>query len=858
MLHDPPAVVVAPAGLGDRALRAEARRTAFLFQDGVMLASAVGALDAAGLLDGAPGGRGGLPDTGYLRALWRCLAAAGWIDPTPAWTERGRNALAHRARYVAGHRFLARFDDNAPDSWARPWDAPTGAAFAEALDAHEKWRATADAGAPGTAHLDAALAVPAILTLRGTGRLHRPEGDFARLFRLLGWLDLDGAWTPRGGAALDFADHCGLIGSYLPMLSRLEPLLRGELLVAPGDGEWHCQRRINVEASAAAHRRYFADADPVIEEVFRRRSRPVFVADMGCGDGSWLAHLHGLLGDGVRYVGVDVSPVALDRARAVLRAAGVSDPLLLLGDVTDPDALAGMLARHGLAIEDGLHIRSFIDHDRTYVGGDPGGGAPGWSSGAYVSPAGAPLSPAQVESDLVAHLRRWAPHVREHGLVVLEAHGVAPRLAARNPGALHSVALDTYHALSHQYLVEHSAFLHCCRLAGLEPVGHLERRYPSDRPFVAVSLNHLVPARPFPRHAPGERRDTWRPDPGTDLTDGRGLHDLLFTGGDLARPRGWCAGATGIVVRHVLEAVEARVGRVGPGEAVRVLDYGAGTGLASIELVKACAERDVAGRLAERGASFELHLVDIPGSWFAQGYALLRDLSWTRFHALRGADGRFRPLLDVTGGLRMDAVLANMVFHLLDGKAMRKAAPSIAGVLRPGGVLAFSAPDLAAPTGSSLLFHDANRLMRRYWLAALDGARTDGLAPVLREAAASAREVSRSSAQRRADRRILPTPRHIDAVAAELAPYFSGTAERRTYEILAEECLMTALVPANQQEFLAEIPDRDLREGVIRHLLLDRVLPELMDGPAGTARGLNLEWKLGRFTRTARSTTTGE
>ncbi|WP_153532853.1 class I SAM-dependent methyltransferase [Actinomadura macrotermitis] len=821
-----------------------------------MLASAVRALDAFGLLDGAPYGKGDLPDSGYLRALWRGLAAAGWIDPapSPAWTERGRNALRNRSRYVAGGRFLARFDDNAPDSWARPWDGPAEAAFAEALDTHETWRRTADPDAPGTVHLDAPLALPAILTLHGTGRLHRPGGDFARLFRLLGWLGPDGAWTPRGRAGLDFAGHCGLIGSYLPMLSRLEPLLRGELLVVPGDGEWHCQRRINVEASSAAHRRYFTDADPVIREIFRRRPRPAFIADTGCGDGSWLAHLHGMLGDGIRYVGIDVSPVALDRARAVLEAAGVPDPLLLPGDVTDPDALARLLTRHGLAIEDGLHIRSFIDHDRTYAGGDPASGAPGRSSGAYVSPDGAPLSPAQIESDLVRHLRRWAPHVREHGLVVLEAHSVAPRLARRHPGALHSVALDTYHALSHQYLVEHSAFLHCCRLAGLEPVGHLERRYPSGRPFVAVSLNHLVPARPFPRHEPAERRDTWQPEPGTDLADGRKLHDLLFTGGDLTRPRGWCAGATGIVVRHVLEAVESRIGQVRPGDAVRVLDYGAGTGLASIELIKACAERDVPGRLAERGASLELHLVDIPGSWFAQGFALLRDLSWTRFHALRGADGRFRPLLDVTAGRQVDAVLANMVFHLLDDKAMRKAVPSIAGVLRPGGVLAFSAPDLAAPAADSLLFHDANRLMRRYWLAALDDERPEALSPVLREAAASVRGVSRSSAQRRADRRILPRPRHGDAVAAELAPYFAGAVERRTYEILAEECLMAALVPANQREYLAEISDPVLREEVIRHLLLDRVLPELMDGPAGTAHGLNLEWKIGRFTRTAPST----
>jgi SAM-dependent methyltransferase len=844
-----PAAVATPVA-ADRDWRTESRRMAFLFQDGVMLAATVRALDALGLLDGQPHATAGLRGAGYLRAAWRCLAAAGWIesDPASTWTEHGLAAMRERERYVAGGRFLSRFNDNAPECWAEPWDAATQAAFAEALDDHERWRAYADPAGPATAHLDAALAVPAILSLRGTGRLRHPGGDFSRLFRLLGWLDDDG-WTARGWAGLDFADHCGLIGSYLPMLSRLERLFRGELLVTPGDGEWHCQRRINVEASSAAHRRYFADADPIFREIFSRSPRPSFIADMGCGGGSWLAHLHSLFGDSVRYVGIDISPVALDRARSLLLAAGVADPLLLIGDITDPDALRSQLAEYGLSVDDGLHIRSFLDHDRTYLGADVRDDVPGWSSGAYVAPDGRPLSPAEVESDLVAHFERWRPHVGKFGLVVLEAHCIPPQVARRHLGALHSVALDTYHALSHQYIVEYAAFLRCCQLAGFQPVSYLERRYPANRPFVAVTLNHLVPMRPVPECVVTERHDTWRPAPSDDLADGQALHHLLFTDGDVARPRSWCSAATGIVVRSVLEAVESRIEHARPGDVIRVLDYGAGTGFASIELTKACVEHKIVQRLAERDASFELHLVDIPSGWFAQGFELLRHIPWTRFHALRTPGGDFRPLLDVTAGQQVDAVLANMVFHLLSAKAMRQAARSIADVLRPGSVLAFSAPDLAAPRHDSLLFHDPNRLMRRYWLDALDARYPADLAPILREAAATVAPSQRASAQRRASRRIQPTPQHSEAVAAALAPYFDRGTERRTYEYLAEECLMTALVPSNQQEYLAEIRSRRLREAVIRYLMLERVLPELMNGPAGTALGLNVEWKLGRFIR---------
>ncbi len=834
-----------PDGTG--ADRETARRAVFLYQDGVLLSSTVRALDALGLLD--PAGRPDRPDNGYLRVAWRSLAGVGWLDEsTRAWTGEGRAAMRHRERYVAVGRFLGRFADNAPDSWARPWSAATEKEFSELLDAHERWRSGADPSDVVTAHLDGALAVPALLSLRGTGRLQRPEGDAARLLSLLGWLDGDGSWTPFGRAGLAMVDHMGMVGSYLPMLARLERLCRGELLVEPGDGEWHCERRLNVQASAAAHRRYFADADPVFTEIFSRTPRPSFIADMGCGDGSWLAHLHGLLGDGVRYVGIDASRVALDHAREVLQAAGVRDPLLLQGDIGDPDALREQLAAHGLAIEDGLHIRAFLDHDRRYLGGDPRPDLPGWSTGAYVAPDGRPLEAAEVEADLVEHLRRWVPHVRRHGLVVLEAHCVAPHVTRRHLGALHSVAFDAYHGLSHQYPVEHSAFMRCCRIAGLQPVSHLERRYPTTRPFVAVSLNRLIPVRPAPRRIQTERLDTWRPDPGTDRTDGEELHRLLFTEGDVAHPRQWCSGATGIVVRDALHAIEARIESAGRGDTVRVLDYGAGTGLASIELIKACVAHDVERRLADRGATFELHLVDIPTSWFAQGYELLREHPWTRFHALR-TGGAFRPLIDVMAGEQVDVVLANMVFHLLTDGAMRHAADSIAGVLRPGGLLSFSSPDLGPAGAHSLLFHDPNRLLREHWLAALDSAEPHSLAPPLRDAVARVRPAERASAQRRADRRILPTPQTRTSVAAALAPYFHGTVERRTYELLAEESLMTALVPANQAEYLAEIADRGLREAVIRHLMREHVLPELMRGPAGTALGLNIEWTIGRYER---------
>jgi SAM-dependent methyltransferase len=863
----------------------------FVHQDGLLLCATLRAVAETGILERSLAGDASLRDLypdltptgfGYLRVGLRCLASQGWLadDPTLEpdttvlrWTDAGRAASPYWDSYVRVGRFLSGFSNTAPDAWSRPWGAGRTEQFLSLLElACDRWRL--DPGMPEqpralmTTHLDAGLLVPAVLSLRAAGRLSDggpalPAGDAGRgigaLLTALGWIDDGGGgWTPSGRWAAGLSVHFGMAASYLPLLARLPDLYRGKLVVAPeprsAPPEWHVHRGLNVNASAAAHKRYFADADEIFLDVFGREpleDQPRFVADMGCGDGSWLVHIHRLIAQrtlrGRRpgahpllMVGLDYSPAALEEARRVLDAAGVP-ALLLHGDVSDPDSVRATLEEHGLVMEDGLHVRAFIDHDRDYLGADPAIDVCGWSSGAYVDALGRPLSGSDVERDFVAHLRRWAPHVRKHGLVLLEAHSVAPRIARRHLGATHSVAFDSYHGYSHQYPIEHSAFLRCCREAGVQPASYHERRYPATRPFVAVSLNRLVApdAEPvLPAHdEPLPREDSWRPDPGTDLEDGRALHNLLFEGGDICYPRQWCSASTGFVVARALEAVEARLESARRGDAIRVLDYGAGTGLAAIEFLKACRDRGIEQRLEDLGATLEVHLVDLPSSWFAQGFSLLGSCAWTRFHSLRAADGGFRPLREVTGGREMDAVMANMVFHLIPHDALGRVAADLAGVMRAGGRLAWSSPDLGPPGPYAVLFHDANRALRKRCLELVSQ-------QALR---AKVDTAAMREAQRRADRRVLPRPHAAADVAAALDSRLTGEIGRPTHEILKDDLLDTLLVPSNQAEFLSEIPGRDQREAVIRELMLGEIIPAMQQQPAGTSAGLNVQWTLGSF-----------
>ncbi len=870
------------------------RRLSFLYQDGIVLCATLRGLDEIGLLEPSlereepvAEVRPGLTESGFahVRIGLRSLSQAGWIVPAPGmtpdaatlhWTLAGRAALAHRDGYLALGAYLATFAGSGPQTWTAPWDADRRARFADLVElAAARWPADEPAGDVVAAHLDGALAAPALLWLDATDRLRGAGPDLpadehgaqlGRLLTVLGWLAADGCWTADGTCGLDFVDHLGLAGSYLPTFARLPELYGGE----PAADLPLVQRELNIRASTAAHARYFADADPLLATVFDREplaGQPSAVVDSSCGDGAWLAHIHAFVRDNtlrgrnladhpLRMVGADVDEAAAARARLTLAAAG-ADALVVRGETGEPEALGATLAEHGLDIADALHVHAFADHDHPCAPVTGLAAAPAMSSGAYLDDSGRALDPADVEAGLAIHLARWTPHAARHGLIVLEAHGHGPLVTLKHQGALHSLAFDAYHGYSRQYPVERRAFIAALRRAGLVQAATGERRYPTSRPFVAVSVNHLrdgrgrvaLPGTDDPAQA--RAQDTWTPAPGADLSDGEGLHRLLYDGGDLRHPRGWSAAPTSIIVTQAMEELEGRLATRARGDVLRVLDYGTGTGLAATELLKACRERGFDERLQRAGVALEVHLVDIPGSWFAKGYEILSGCSWTRFHSMIGADGRFRPLGEVTGGLQMDVILSSMVFHLIRPRAFERVVDGLGALMKPGGRLLWSTPDVGPAGPFAVLFHDPNRALRAHWKALVAGdaqPRTE----LQRDAVAVTRRVRDGApliADDRADKRILKDANTGDGLGQMLAARFTGAITTQAHEIADRETLDTLLVPSNQGEYLPEIEDVAIREAVIEELLGGDVLPVLHASPAGTALGYNVHWTFGDFRR---------
>jgi SAM-dependent methyltransferase len=907
-------------------------RTLFLHHDGIVLGATLAALKEQGLLDRLwRAGRICMGDVlsefpgndGYLHVALRSLALQGWlqrsVQPATGSVEFEVTAAGEIAgevfstyaeignfifsRAPSDEYFLGGHNEKYSELAARcvrGWDLPSAGVDLLRKSSFELIRQ----------HLDGLMVGPLMIALKRHGLLEAecfPE-EFPvgrenlqvglELLRYMQWVERrDSRWyfTQLGREACKFSLHYGLTLSYSPLFRKLPELLfrRCTNVTLPelGHEETHVDRTLNVLASGTAHRRYFEESDAIIAQIFDREpvhEQPAFVADMGCGDGTWLQRIFELVRDRtlrgkhlaeypLLMVGADFNAKALEVAQLRLEAAGVPH-LTLFGDVTDPDQFADSLHRHGLRSQDGLHIRAFIDHNRQYTPPRDQARArarQSLSSGAYANPDGTAIPNQMLEQNLVEHFCKWLPHVHKHGLILIEAHNVEPAIAAQHRGKCHAGAFDTYHGYSNQYPVDFEAFMTCAEEAGLRPVLYEQHPYPSRLPFVAISLNRFKPADSscLERLARSERsaEHFWVPETGTDRTDGEALHRLLYRGGDLTKPAWWCYGATSRLVAQVVGALEQRIQsnngapNSGSRRRISILDYGAGTGLATVELIKALVERGLLERMTRWGIDFKLLLVDLPSSWFAKAHDLLGDLPFVEFHSLRSAsDRRIGLVTELLGTSSVDIVMASMVLHLIPPKALPGLIDSFAAVLKPEGQFVWNSPDTPPATSDAQLVHAANRVLRDAITDALDG--TINLNELLARMPAEERaeyvdlvaDIQQARTEPAVSRRaigkaagatqILPVPTDISVIRAALDLRFTGDVLNLVSLMRDQELLDLAHLPANQR-FFSEIEEPRQRLLLTRLLLTCHVIPALRAGPAGHPAGINLQWSYGQHTK---------
>lgn len=484
-------------------------------------------------------------NAGHLLVAFRLLHSLNIIDPiVHAKTEIVQGQMftpKQRWQVGANFHYFEQLPANIDELLAFPIkDALQNEADANRLNA---WIELALEGWHGADPLmvdllDAWLVVPLLMTLMEAGlslseladhleKIIEPVAAIGirHFFVAKGWAEFflssnqnqsfqdgvqDPQWrlTPAGQTLCERAMIFGSTTSYRPMLLNLAELLTGQTQnVFRRDQlgfECHVDRNLNVISSGFQHERYFSDAEVVVMSVFDTedfQNQPNYIADMGCGDGTFLAQVYDLIKtQTARGRVLDQFPLtllAVDYNEASLMESAQTlagrPHQTIHGDIGDPASLVDAFIQLGIDPDSVMHIRSFLDHDRPFIEPQFQSLIPRISSkdssGIYVGRDGEQIAADCMVQSLIEHFSRWANVVGRYGLMVLEVHNQRPKVVQQFLDQTESLHFDAYHGFSSQYLVEADIFLLSAASAGLFPKTSFSHRYPKSFAFSRITLN---------------------------------------------------------------------------------------------------------------------------------------------------------------------------------------------------------------------------------------------------------------------------------------------------------------------------------------------------------------------------------
>ena len=373
--------------------------------------------------------------------------------------------------------------------------------------------------------LDGVLMLPLLLGMRGNGWYSKENAiielkdacevfhqDVTALFVEKQWAtvsannDLD--LTEPGNYLMDRMLNAGTVLSYAPMCRQMDKVLFGDsasVYARDENGhEGHIERTLNVVASGFQHEKYFKDVEEIILSIFDKQpfaEQPKYVADMGCGDGSLLKRVfevikykseRGKVLDQypLELIGIDYNEKALV---ATSKTLGDIKHIVVQGDIGDPATMEEDLKQHVDNIENILHIRSFLDHDRPFIQPRDAKAEQARANldyqGVYVGSDGNVIAAETAVQSLVEHFYKWGQIKSKYGVIILEVHCSGAKTASIYRDECENMHFDAYHAFSRQYLVEADLFLMSAAEVGLIPQLALCKRYPKVLPFSRITLN---------------------------------------------------------------------------------------------------------------------------------------------------------------------------------------------------------------------------------------------------------------------------------------------------------------------------------------------------------------------------------
>ncbi|MEQ8905607.1 class I SAM-dependent methyltransferase [Ekhidna sp.] len=474
---------------------------------------------------------------GYLNVALRLMACQGWLEynvdndtqkvtiGTNAKSEIAFANLSHYRDVMELMKFSAqfhprKFEKEPFEVWNRIAKKFMNGYFPLAENSNEQ-----KIQKQILKHIEGVLVGPSAVQLGMGGMFHKyfmemsfspaeyhqdPESfeQILDFFTYLGWFEKKNTTYKFTEKGLFFAKRSSAYGvtvSYMPTFRNLDELIFGNpeiLKVAAGEKEKGVDREMNVWGSGGAHVAYFEKVDNIIIDLFNKpiADQPKGILDMGCGNGAFLIHIFDVVYHKTKrgkmleeyplfLVGADYNEAALNVTRENLINADVWAKVIW-GDIGNPDRLAADLnEKYEMDLGDLLNVRTFLDHNRMWEDTDEKIDINSISTGAFAS-RGRLLSNNQVEANLKAHLNKWQPYIEKFGLIMIELHGLDPKLTSANIGKTASTAYEATHGFSDQYILELDSFDKVVKDTGLTVDLQHRTKFPNSE-LATVSINYL-------------------------------------------------------------------------------------------------------------------------------------------------------------------------------------------------------------------------------------------------------------------------------------------------------------------------------------------------------------------------------
>ena len=317
----------------------------------------------------------------------------------------------------------------------------------------------------------------------------------------------DGKKLVYSSAGLYLINNIKIIGvaaSYKNMLLNFENLLTGnpeKIFKIKDNTESHIDRSLNIESSSRQHEKYFNRIIKIIETIFKKKETPVYIMDIGCGDGLLLkkiySHLKKIMKEKIfkeiKLIGVDLNKISINTAKNNLPK---SKTILIKESIDNPKKIFKLLNSKRIFKDQILQVRSFVDHEREilqehskffikdkFLNTDD-------KDVIGIGKKGELFSSKLINQTLNIYYKKWSNFIGKFGIINLEVHKQSLNEMKSDLDLNEGVHFDFIQSLSRQNLCKAKMQFYCMTNNNLKP--KIIEAYPINTRFVRIVLGYYI------------------------------------------------------------------------------------------------------------------------------------------------------------------------------------------------------------------------------------------------------------------------------------------------------------------------------------------------------------------------------